>query len=126
MENFEKKMKNEKPKAVFFIIFIIKVGTMRPPPFGPNTSSSSSTSSISSSSSSSSSSRRQRRSGGGAIALLATVTAVSLGIYHVHWEQRDEKEKLRDGVRRDKIRMEKKLLRVVDDAVSNNAKDEKK
>ena len=100
----------------------IKVATMsRPPPFGPN-SSSSSTSSISSSSSSS---RRQRRSGGGAIALLATVTAVSLGIYHVHWEQRDEKEKLRDGVRRDKIRMEKKLLRVVDD-VSNNAKDEKK
>ena len=57
--------------------------------------------------------------------MLATVTAVSLGIYHVHWEQRDEKEKLRDGVRRDKIRMEKKLLRVVDD-VSNNAKDEKK
>jgi len=100
----------------------IKVATlMRPPPFGPN-SSSSSTSSISSISSSS---RRQRRSGGGAIALLATVTAVSLGIYHVHWEQRDEKEKLRDGVRRDKIRMEKKLLRVVDD-VSNNAKDEKK
>ena len=98
----------------------IKVATMRPPPFGPN-SSSSSISSISSSSSS----RRQRRSGGGAIALLATVTAVSLGIYHVHWEQRDEKEKLRDGVRRDKIRMEKKLLRVVDD-VSNNAKDEKK
>jgi len=95
---------------------------MRPPPFGPNSSSSSSISSISSSSSSS---RRQRRSGGGAIALLATVTAVSLGIYHVHWEQRDEKEKLRDGVRRDKIRMEKKLLRVVDD-VSNNAKDEKK
>ena len=123
MENFEKKMKNEKPKA-FFSSFLSKVGTMRPPPFGPNTSSSS-TSSISSSSSSSSS-RRQRRSGGGAIALLATVTAVSLGIYHVHWEQRDEKEKLRDGVRRDKIRMEKKLLRVVDDAVSNNAKDEKK
>jgi hypothetical protein len=56
--------------------------------------------------------------------LLATVTAVSLGIYHVHWEQRDEKEKLRDGVRRDKIRMEKKLLRVVDDV--SNAKDEKK
>ena len=121
MEKFEKKMKNEKPKA-FFSSFLSKVGTMRPPPFGPNTSSSS-TSSISSSSSSS---RRQRRSGGGAIALLATVTAVSLGIYHVHWEQRDEKEKLRDGVRRDKIRMEKKLLRVVDDAVSNNAKDEKK
>ena len=120
MEKFEKKMKNEKPKA-FFSSFLSKVGTMRPPPFGPNTSSSS-TSSISSSSSSS---RRQRRSGGGAIALLATVTAVSLGIYHVHWEQRDEKEKLRDGVRRDKIRMEKKLLRVVDD-VSNNAKDEKK
>ena len=116
-------MKNEKPKA-FFSSVLSKVGTMRPPPFGPNTSSSS-TSSISSSSSSSSS-RRQRRSGGGAIALLATVTAVSLGIYHVHWEQRDEKEKLRDGVRRDKIRMEKKLLRVVDDAVSNNAKDEKK
>lgn len=43
-------------------------------------------------------------------ALLATVSLVSSGIYYVHWEQKDEKEKLREGVRRDKIRLEKKLL----------------
>jgi len=39
-----------------------------------------------------------------------TVSLVSSGIYYVHWEQKDEKEKLREGVRRDKIRLEKKLL----------------
>lgn len=44
------------------------------------------------------------------LALLATVSLVSSGIYYVHWEQKDEKEKLREGVRRDKIRLEKKLL----------------
>jgi hypothetical protein len=48
--------------------------------------------------------------GGGVLALLATVSLVSSGIYYVHWEQKDEKEKLREGVRRDKIRLEKKLL----------------
>ena len=39
-----------------------------------------------------------------------SVSLVSSGIYYVHWEQKDEKEKLREGVRRDKIRLEKKLL----------------
>jgi hypothetical protein len=48
--------------------------------------------------------------GRGVFALLATVSLVSSGIYYVHWEQKDEKEKLREGVRRDKIRLEKKLL----------------
>ena len=46
----------------------------------------------------------------GLFALFLTVSLVSSGIYYVHWEQKDEKEKLREGVRRDKIRLEKKLL----------------
>jgi hypothetical protein len=53
---------------------------------------------------------RGGRGRGGVFALLATVSLVSSGIYYVHWEQKDEKEKLREGVRRDKIRLEKKLL----------------
>ena len=46
----------------------------------------------------------------GLFALFLTVSLVSSGIYYVHWEQKDEKEKLREGVRRDKIRLEKNLL----------------
>ena len=46
----------------------------------------------------------------GLFALFLTVSLVSSGIYYVHWEQKDEKEKLREGVRRDKIRLEKKLF----------------
>lgn len=46
----------------------------------------------------------------GLFALFLTISLVSSGIYYVHWEQKDEKEKLREGVRRDKIRLEKKLL----------------
>ena len=44
------------------------------------------------------------------LSLALTAGIVSAGIWYVHWEQKEEKRKLREGVLRDKIRLEKKLL----------------
>jgi len=74
----------------------------------------------------SSKSNKRGGRGGGVLALLATVSLVSSGIYYVHWEQKDEKEKLREGVRRDKIRLEKLLEQRQKKREEENRKEKKK